>query len=373
MEYALIPAHLITGADTSAYAPEKRRWQGIPSLERTPGGRLFSIFYSGSDGEKNGNFAAVMMSEDDGASWQDPFMVIVPEVLEETRVFDPNLWLDPLGRLWVTWTQSHGFFDGRLGVWASLCENPDAPAEALSFTPPRRIANGVMMNKPTVLKNGSWLFPCAIWDTQKCVEWSIKATEDHPELSGEIRSNVYITRDRGASFSLLGGADTADRQIDEHMVVENTDGTLCMYVRAHKGVCRARSEDGGITWTDEGLCLPGPCSRFFIRRLQSGRLLLVNHDSRAGRSRLTAYLSEDDGNTWTGGLMLDERSDVSYPDGTQAPDGRIYIVHDHDRYHDRAVLMSVFTEADILAGRPVSGVCRFLVPVSRALAPLEAR
>ncbi len=36
------------------------------------------------------------------------------------------------------------------------------------------------------------------------------------------------------------------------------------------------------------------------------------------RSHLTAWLSEDDGKTWRGGLMLDERATVSYPDGFQA-------------------------------------------------------
>lgn len=371
MEYSMIPAHLLRGEDTAPYAPSCRLWQGIPSLERTPGGRLFSIFYTGSDGEKNGNCAAVLLSEDDGATWQDPFMVVAPAVPEESRVFDPNLWLDPLGRLWVTWTQSHTFFDGRLGVWMSLCEHPDAPKEELIFSAPRRIANGVMMNKPTVLKNGDWLFPCAIWDPTHCTEWFMKPSEDHPELALEVRSNVYISRDRGETFTLLGGSDTALRQVDEHMVVENADGTLGMYVRAHGGVCLARSADGGVTWTDEGKCLPGPCSRFFIRRLRSGRLLLVNHSCTGRRALLTAYLSEDDGVTWLGGLLLDERANVSYPDGTQAPDGRIYIVYDRERYSDREVLMAVFTEEDILAFRPVSGKCRFRVPVSRATGKRE--
>lgn len=40
-------------------------------------------------------------------------------------------------------------------------------------------------------------------------------------------------------------------------------------------------------------------------------------DTRTSRSHLTAYLSKDDGTTWTGGLMLDERRGVSYPDGQQ--------------------------------------------------------
>ncbi|MCA9164425.1 MAG: exo-alpha-sialidase, partial [Planctomycetales bacterium] len=83
------------------------------------------------------------------------------------------------------------------------------------------------------------------------------------------------------------------------------------------------------------------------------RLLLVKHgvsiDSHKGRSQLTAWLSDDDGQTWRGGLMLDERTGVSYPDGFQAPDGTIYISWDRNRATDGEILMARFTEDDILA------------------------
>ena len=70
----------------------------------------------------------------------------------------------------------------------------------------------------------------------------------------------------------------------------------------------------------------------------------------AGRSHLRAYLSEDDGATWKGGLLLDERERVSYPDGFQARDGAIHVVYDRDRANAREILMARFTEANVLAG-----------------------
>lgn len=343
------------------YHPQGRHWQGIASMERTTQGRLYSVFYSGFDTEQNGNYVAVVFSDDDGATWTDPYMIIQHEDIQ-MRVFDPNVWLDPLGRLWVTWAQSHDYFDGRDGVWVIRSDDPDA-AEP-QFSAPRRIANGIMMCKPTVLRNGDWLFPCAVW---ACLE----PAEDHPEVAQERFSNVYISKDQGQTFTFLGGADVPNRHFDEHMVVEKRDGSLWMLVRRYDGIGEAYSYDSGKTWWQEQHSgITGPDSRFFIRRLHSGNLLLVNHVDFHGRNNLCARLSFDDGKTWVGGLMLDERSQVSYPDGTQDADGSIYIAYDHERYKAREILFAKFTEKDILAGKLVSPKSRLKCLISQATGSL---
>lgn len=66
------------------------------------------------------------------------------------------------------------------------------------------------------------------------------------------------------------------------------------------------------------------------------------------RLHLMAFLSKDDGLTWEGGLFLDDLIDVSYPDGIQAGDGRIYIIYDRDRFGSPEILMAVFSEEDVL-------------------------
>ena len=366
MYYAaeLTPAEICLHPTQAEYLPQGRHWQGIASLERSRQGRLFSVFYSGGNTEENGNFIVLAVSDDDGHTWRDPWLVIRhPD--SAMRLFDPNVWLDPLGRLWVTWAQSHDYFDGRDGVWAAVVSDPDEP----EFFPetPRRIANGVMMCKPIVRSGGEWLFPCAVWICQP-------PAEDHPEMEKERFSNVYVSRDQGASFSLLGGADVKNRHFDEHMVVERRDGSLWMLVRRYDGIGQAFSYDGGRTWWQAGHSgIPNPDSRFFIRRLPSGNLLLINHVDFQGRNNLCAQLSFDDGRTWQGGLMLDERKNVSYPDGTVDGDGRIYIAYDFERYRARQILFAVFTEADILAGRPVSADCRLKCLISQATASLPEK
>ncbi|HNX05294.1 MAG TPA: hypothetical protein PKI32_07310, partial [Opitutales bacterium] len=60
-----------------------------------------------------------------------------------------------------------------------------------------------------------------------------------------------------------------------------------------------------------------------------------------------------------------ERKGVSYPDGQQAADGRFYLVYDYNRYSDRQILMAVFCEEDVQAGKDVSGNVRLRLVVSQ--------
>lgn len=344
------------------YATAQRQFQGIPGVALAPSGRLWATWYSGGVGEGPDNFVLLVTSADGGRSWSEPVAVVDPP--GQVRAYDPVVWCDPAGRLWWFWAQVRSLAignisDGRAGVWAVCAENADAARPA--FTPPRRIANGVMMNKPTVLASGDWALPTAVWDYGNPVV---------EELKGERFSNILVSADRGASFQLRGGADVPHRCFDEHMIIERRDGSLWMLVRTLYGIGQSSSADQGRTWSPgENSGLGGPNSRFFIRRLTSGRLLLVNHadvppDSAVARflagqawrprSHLTAFLSGDDGRSWQGGLTLDERAGVSYPDGVQAPDGLIHVVYDHERHRRGAILMATFREEDVLARRPVS-------------------
>src|SRR5258706_13266590 len=109
------------------------------------------------------------------------------------------------------------------------------------------------------------------------------------------------------------------------------------------------SPDRGRTWDPASpTTIASPGSRFFISRLASGNLLLVNHFNFKGRSNITARLSKDDGKTWNDGLLLDERAGVSYPDGVQAADGLITIVYDRDRAGAGEILMAAFREQDVM-------------------------
>ncbi|HSG70322.1 MAG TPA: sialidase family protein, partial [Planctomycetaceae bacterium] len=176
----------------------------------------------------------------------------------------------------------------------------------------------------------------------------------------------------GKTWSLRGACNVPekDRQFDEHMFVERKDGSLWLLARTNYGIGESVSTDRGKTWPElKPSVISHPSARFFIRQLNSGNLLLVKHgpiDSRTGRSHLTAFVSTDDGKSWSGGLLLDERGGVSYPDGQQTPDGLIRIIYDFSRTKSRHILLATFREEDALAGKSVSEDVRLRQLVSEA-------
>lgn len=56
---------------------------------------------------------------------------------------------------------------------------------------------------------------------------------------------------------------------------------------------------------------------------------------------------------WYGNVLIDEREHVSYPDFTQAADGKIHLISDHARNISGDILHVELTEQQIREGRPV--------------------
>ncbi len=335
-----VPARIITGPAIAEEMP-KRVFQGIPSLEVTGSGRLWAVWYGGpTKGEDENNYIVAVTSGDGGDSWTDEKVYIDPDGAGPVRVFDSEVWLDPDGKLWLFWAQTIGH-EGRIsGVWAIAAENPDV--ENPDWSDPVRVADGVMMCKPLVLSSGEWALPVSTW----------RKTDNS--------AKVVVSTDRGKTWSVRGGCNVPEavRSYDEHMLVERAGGSLWLLARTNYGIGQSVSTDGGKTWPElMPTEIPHPSSRFFIRRLQSGSLLLVKHGSmteKTTRQKLTAFVSDDDGKSWIGGLLLDGQVAISYPDGGQGADGRIYIIYDHGRAHEREILLARFSEEDVRAGRLVS-------------------
>jgi len=339
------------------YVDSARMFQGIPGIECAPNGRLWATWYGGGVTENQHNYILLYTSGDDGQTWQR-VLILDPDGAGPVRAFDPCLWHDPDGKLWLTWAQSApGQSPCLLGITTT-----DSGNATTNWSAPRKLCDGVMMNKPTVAADGRWLWPVARWFS-------------------DGSSRVVVSSDYGKTFTDMGAANIPDakqRSADEHMLVERKDGTLWMLTRTGYGLGESISTDGSKTWPDMAASsIPHTVSRFFIRRLASGHLLLVRHDppnlgkdpsllTGNGRSHLTAFLSDDDGRTWKGGLLLDERHGVTYPDGVQAADGSIYVIYDFNRQTDKEILFAKFREEDVLAGKISSSDGRLRGLVNKA-------
>jgi formylglycine-generating enzyme required for sulfatase activity len=345
------PQHF--GVPSAEHAVTNRAFTGIPSIAVAPRGRIWAVWYAGvTPSEDANNYVVLATSGDNGTTWSE-VLTVDPDGSGPVRSFDPELWVSPDGRLFLFWAQRRNAVKPE--VWCVETTQPDVGQPAWSR--PRRISEGVMMCKPVVLSSGEWGLPISQWGSNG---WSV----------GDNSAQLVVSSDAGKTWSLRGSCNVPEdaREADEHMVVERTDRSLWMLVRTRYGIGESVSTDRGKTWPElKPSAIQHPTSRFFLRRLFSGNLLLVKHgpiDTRTGRSHLTAYLSKDDGKNWSGGLMLDERNGVSYPDGDQSPDGLISIIYDYNRTTDRNILMASFREEDVVAGRDASGMVRLRQLVS---------
>ncbi len=338
------------GEPGNNHALVDRQFQGIPSLAVSPGGRLWATWYAGkTPDEDHNNYVVIATSGDHGQTWTET-LVIDPDGDGPVRAFDPELWIDPDGKLWSFWAQAIDHKGSAWGVWAMTRNDPDK--DDSQWSQPRRLYDGIMMCKPTVLSSGEWMFPVANWHTDN-------------------GSKAVVSTDNGKTFHLKGACNVPKdyRNCDEPMIVERKNGSLWMLVRTLYGIGESVSIDRGASWSDlTPSSIQHPVARFFIRRLKSGNLLLVKHgpiQEKTKRSHLTAYLSKDDGESWSNGLLLDERMSVSYPDGQQRADGTIYIIYDRSRREAQEILMATFMERDVDSGDPKSATVSLRNVVSK--------
>lgn len=365
---ALVTPTLVFDPPEERYRLENLDHAMNSGIAMTRGGRIYSSWVAGEDGPRA--FLVQQHSDDGGKTWSGVDFVVDPHVRETPG--DPivsitsNFWLDPQGRLHYFFDQGMGLIacdrgptdhmDGRAGVWESVCENPDAAKP--SWSTPRRIGDGHALSKPTVARDGTWYLPVCLNKT------GIPAYQAaFADLDSRRGVNIYASTDAGRTWQLRGICPFPQVDWHEPKLVELKDGRLWLLSRVcqreqQRGIMQSFSSDGGRTWEKATYpAINNPVARFELMRLASGRLLFVCHgrpeEWRGRRDALTAWLSNDDGKTWCGGLVLDGRDNVSYPDAFQAADGSIYVQWDHLRRRGQ-ILFARFTEEDVLAGRFVS-------------------
>lgn len=329
-----------------------RRWNGICSVI-TAGNNIFVAWQTGGVREPDPtllNYIAIAASTDGGNTWIDPFIIIDP-VDESVEARVPQFYRNHAGKIYLLFSYS------TIGIHCIEFHNMDGDLSDVTYEDPFYIGvSNSSFTKPTLLQDG------------RIVYWS--GTKD---------AYLFESTDDGKSFqrtsSVESNAPSNARVFCESVVVEKKDGMLWGLRRLENavngGIEQSFSADGGETWTVSQGSLPAPLtspgSRFAMQRLQSGNLLFITNAAGMGgtnRTRMTAYLSTDDGETWPYSLLLDPLMS-SYPDFWQAEDGKIYIAFDKDRYGEGGIRLCVVREEDVIAGEYVSEDAKQLIPVTR--------
>ena len=300
-------------SDFSGHEDLDRNWQGVTSLERSKGGRLFGAWVTGGNGEpQRQNYIVVVYSDDDGKTWNNLWWSNGDYY--NYTLNDPQLWVDPDGVLWIFYCQHwRGSFDGQSPTWAIKVLNPDA--ETLEHTEPVRIVDGLMRNKPIVLSDGTWI----LQGTNHC--------------NSEYTS-IYQSLDKGETWSVRSYAYLpVGVNWDESIFIERLDGSIWLTIRNTTGtIYECFSYDKGYTWTDaRDTGIANPCSRFQIFKLPSGNYMMINNNHSSQRVFLTAYLSYDEGRTWEHEMLIDS-GNTTYPDyAIDEETGEIWVIYDYER------------------------------------------
>jgi len=329
---------IVSGGEET-YEPTDRVWQGCPNIMVTKK-RIWATWYTGGTTEpRNENYCVIVYSEDGGKTWVDPYMIIDPAnekmkaVLPLFFLYENELWI-----IYYDYTPASGATNG--GTYAIKSGNFDADNIAdVTWSEPVLLFNLMIHHRPTVLSDGSLVVG--------------------GQGSDKTQSRVLKSSDGGKTWGQVGIATSDLSSYHKPKIVEKKDGTLWMLAQLEEGAGggmeQSFSSNGGSTWTkyeyDLNPPLISPGARFEITRLKSGNLALVSYATTSARTDLTVYLSEDDGKTWNYSVLLDGRTEVSYPDLSQDDKGNIYIIWDMGRYLQKEMRMSIMTEADIRAGK----------------------
>ena len=152
-------------------------------------------------------------------------------------------------------------------------------------------------------------------------------------------------------------AKVSDRDDDPYLV--ETDGELRLYVRTcGTGFAYVLSStDGGRSWSEPVKAFENPDQDFAMCALPNGKTLLVKNakiDNHVYLQRrgLYAYLSEDGGRLWWGGLCLDAGMKPSDPKIALSEDGKVYIVYTLDAMEESVIRLVTTSYAEVDASSP---------------------
>lgn len=334
------------------------------SLVETPDGDLIACWFHGS-GERNSDDVLVQGARKrKGASeWSAPFVMADTPDLPDCN---PVLFMDPRGTLWLFWitVQDNEWGGSLLKYRTSTAYAADgAPVwdwqDTIHTRPlnlePKMTATldlierdyaEVLKSIPRVQEMIDGLRGALPIKLHRRLGWM---TRIHPIMTSENRmmlglySDVWntslaaFTEDWGQTWTTGEPIITPQLGNIQPAFARRQNGDILAYMRDNgmpKKIREARSEDGGITWGEvRPLEIPNPGSSVDVVVLRNGHWVLLCNDTNNGRHIVTAYLSEDEGESWPRSRRLEnfepDKGSGSYFSVIQSSDDRIHVTYSY--------------------------------------------
>ncbi|WP_345232306.1 sialidase family protein [Olivibacter ginsenosidimutans] len=348
----------------------------IPGLATTNKGTLLAIFDARYDkgGDLQGNIdIGLHRSEDGGKTWQ-PIQIVLdmgewgglPEKFN--GVSDPCILVDKTsGDIYIAGTWMYGVLD-QDGKWIpDLDANSKAwnhqwrdkgsqpgfdVKQSAQFLITKSTDDGKTWTKPMNItrmgkKEAWWLWAPAPGQGITLSDGTLVFPTQGRDEKGEAFSNISYSKDGGKTWKASDPA--LAESTTECMVVERTDGSLMLNMRANSNKDRtgagngravATTRDLGHHWQEHPTsheALPEPVCMASVIGIayQQGReekhlLFFSNPHSTTKRHRMTIQISDDEGLSWNKyrPLLLDEGSSRGYSCLTGIDDETIGILYE---------------------------------------------
>ncbi len=295
--YTLILVSIALGLSVSAYGYVSVK---ASSVAVTGTGSVWTTSIAQSE---EGNGAVLLSRSDDFKVWKT-------DTLSMDDCIEAVLWAEPSGKMMMFCSTADG------SIRTKTCA--DLQAESLVWTDVADLGRGPWKcTSPPVVSGDHWVLPVAF---QKGV-FTLRSSDNGQSWT---RGNTFLRvpdKVSGDNNPVL----TADGE--KLSIYMRTTGTTHCY--------RAQSSDGGLSWDAPVAFMPNPDRDICFERLTDGRLLMVkcsrmDHNVHIASQRVIAYLSDDDGQTWYGGLVAASGRKSVDPKTTVGKDGYIYVFYTFD-------------------------------------------
>lgn len=244
-------------------------------------------------GEKVSNNLLFSVNNDNKLSWQNKSMIIAGK---NKIVHSSFIWIDPQDKLWLFWNQGSAVRNLNNEVWYTRMVNDDLLNP--NWSAPELLTKGIILDKPIILFDGKGIVPVLLSPNKKTI-------------------NFFATHDAGNTWEVHSRIKTSSKisKIEKSFIVQNNEKSLNLNILSYSGLYKYFSVDNGENWnlvSDKSL--GSQIKEYYIKKLNSGNLLHLENtlnNAVSIESAIYAYVSDDNGFNLQGGLIFNQKKELS--------------------------------------------------------------